>query len=228
MINGVNLGNWLVLEKWMGPALFAGTEAEDESQLSADLNPASLQDRLRAHRESFVTERDFAYLAEHGINAVRIPVPFFIFGEYPPFVGCIEYLDAAFGWAEAHHIDILIDLHTVPDGQNGFDNGGIVGVCKWHLSPDNVEFALTVLAKLTARYRGRASFWGIQVLNEPISEELWNLIDIPRRYSPRDAAYAEGSEPVPTDFLKPSTRTPTVVSGNSLTPSTWCSTTVSA
>ena len=37
MFKGVNLGNWLVLEKWMSPGLFAGTEAEDESQLSADL-----------------------------------------------------------------------------------------------------------------------------------------------------------------------------------------------
>ena len=29
-VKGVNLGNWLVLEKWMSPALFAGTTAEDE------------------------------------------------------------------------------------------------------------------------------------------------------------------------------------------------------
>ena len=27
---GVNLGNWLVLEKWMNPAMFADTTAEDE------------------------------------------------------------------------------------------------------------------------------------------------------------------------------------------------------
>lgn len=27
-IKGVNLGNWLVLEKWMSPALFDGTTAE--------------------------------------------------------------------------------------------------------------------------------------------------------------------------------------------------------
>ena len=27
MITGVNLGNWLVLEKWMSPELFAGTDA---------------------------------------------------------------------------------------------------------------------------------------------------------------------------------------------------------
>ena len=29
-IKGVNLGNWLVLEKWMSPALFSGKTAEDD------------------------------------------------------------------------------------------------------------------------------------------------------------------------------------------------------
>jgi glucan 1,3-beta-glucosidase len=34
----VNLGNWLVLEKWMSPALFASTNAEDEIYLCMDLD----------------------------------------------------------------------------------------------------------------------------------------------------------------------------------------------
>ena len=29
-VKGVNLGNWLVLEKWMSPALFEGTTAEED------------------------------------------------------------------------------------------------------------------------------------------------------------------------------------------------------
>lgn len=36
-IKGVNLGNWLVLEKWMSPGLFAGTTAEDEYYLPTQL-----------------------------------------------------------------------------------------------------------------------------------------------------------------------------------------------
>lgn len=32
-IKGVNLGNWLVLEKWMNPSIFAGTSAADEYYL---------------------------------------------------------------------------------------------------------------------------------------------------------------------------------------------------
>ena len=37
-IHGVNLGNWLVLEKWMSPALFEGTTAEDEYYLPMQLD----------------------------------------------------------------------------------------------------------------------------------------------------------------------------------------------
>ena len=62
MIKGVNLGNWLVLEKWMSPDLFARTEAEDETQLCSDLDDVARRERLTVHRDSYVTERDFAYL----------------------------------------------------------------------------------------------------------------------------------------------------------------------
>ncbi len=37
-IRGVNLGNWLVLEKWMSQELFLGLEAEDESAFYEDLS----------------------------------------------------------------------------------------------------------------------------------------------------------------------------------------------
>jgi glucan 1,3-beta-glucosidase len=202
VIKGVNLGNWLVLEKWMGPDLFAVTGAEDETQLCTELDQITKKKLFRRHRDSFITEHDFAYLAEHGLDVVRIPVPFFVFGGYEPYVGCIEYLDRAFEWAQAHGLQILVELHTVPDGQNGFDNGGICGVCKWHKSPAHVEFALSVLERLTSRYQSSPALWGIGVLNEPVSQELWDAMDIPNRYPPHDPEYAQGSEPVPTSFLK--------------------------
>jgi glucan 1,3-beta-glucosidase len=202
IIKGVNLGNWLVLEKWMSPELFAGTSAEDESHLCSELNEIAKHERFKVHRDSYITDRDFAYLARKGIDLVRIPVPFFVFGDYEPYVGCIDYLDKAFRWAERYRIKILIDLHTVPDSQNGFDNGGICGVCKWHKNPEHVELTLHLLERLTIRYRDEKSFWGIEVLNEPVSQELWDLADIPNRYPSVDKDYAEGSEPVPTDFLK--------------------------
>lgn len=202
MLKGANLGNWLVLEKWMSPELFANVHAEDETSLCETLDDVVKHERFRVHRDTYITDRDFAYLAARGIDFVRLPVPFFVFGGYEPFVGCIDYVDKAFHWAERHGVDILLDLHTVPDSQNGFDNGGLVGVCKFHKNPEHVGFALDVLEQLTARYRDRDNFWGIEVLNEPVSPELWELIDVPNRFKAADPQRAHGSEPVPTAFLK--------------------------
>ncbi len=36
-MRGVNLGSWLVLEKWMVPSLFEGLEATDETTWCAEL-----------------------------------------------------------------------------------------------------------------------------------------------------------------------------------------------
>jgi aryl-phospho-beta-D-glucosidase BglC (GH1 family) len=200
MIKGVNLGNWLVLEKWMSPVVFDGFEVEDETWLARTLDPKVLTERMKAHRETYITERDFVTIASHGLNTVRIPVPYFIFGDRPPFIGCINYLDKAFNWAEKYGLQILIDLHTVPGGQNGFDNGGICGVCKWCQSPEEVEFVLNLLERLSERYGKRKGLYGIEILNEPISEEAWKYTHL--SYKPVDLKEAEGSGAVPSDFLR--------------------------
>ena len=124
-VKGVNLGNWLVLEKWMSPALFEGTTAEDEYYLPAQLSKEVYEARIKIHRSEYITERDFTRIKAMGMDAVRIPVPYFIFGDREPFIGCVEELDKAFNWAERYGLKILIDLHTAPDSQNGFDNGGL-------------------------------------------------------------------------------------------------------
>jgi len=203
MIKGVNLGNWLVLEKWMSPVVFDGLEdVEDETWLARTLSPEILSERMKAHRETYITERDFAYIARHGFNTVRIPVPYFIFGDRKPFIGCIEYLDRAFGWAEKYELQILIDLHTAPGSQNGFDNGGICGVCKWAQSPEEVEFVLTVLERLAERYAHRKGLYGIEILNEPVSQQLWDMMGVAVRYPAKDKKEGEGSEGISSKFLR--------------------------
>ena len=201
-IKGVNLGNWLVLEKWMNPALFEGTTSEDEYYLPRQLSPEVYEARIRIHRSEYITERDFVTIKRMGLESVRIPVPYFIFGDREPFIGCIEELDKAFNWAEKYGLTILIDLHTVPMSQNGFDNGGISGVCKWAQNPDEVEFALSVLERLAKRYGTRKGLLGIQPLNEPITENMWETMDVEHRYPPADPLLAEGSAPITMEFLR--------------------------
>ena len=193
-IKGVNLGNWLVLEKWMSPELFAGTTAEDEYYLPRQLDRSVYEARIRQHRAEYITERDFVTIRAIGLNTVRIPVPYFIFGDRPPFIGCIEELDKAFAWAEKYGLKILIDLHTAPDSQNGFDNGGICGVCKFFQEPEEMEFVQTVLERLAERYAKREGLWGIEILNEPVSQEMWDGMGVSKRYKPVEPLKAKGSK----------------------------------
>lgn len=200
-IIGTNLGNWLVLEKWMSPFIFEGTDAEDEVWLARLLPHDELERRMKKHRDTYVTEEDFANIASHGINLVRIPVPYFIFGDREPFIGCVEYLDKAFGWAGKYGLKVLIDLHTVPGSQNGYDNGGITGVCKWCKNKEEVQFVLTVLERLAKRYAKDPALYGIEVLNEPISFSVY--MTAPSTGKARDKEEAKGSGYVPMSFLKP-------------------------
>ncbi|MEE4463820.1 cellulase family glycosylhydrolase, partial [Azotobacter chroococcum] len=177
-LRGVNLGSWLVLEKWMVPSLFEGLAATDETTWCAELGERA-GERLRAHWNRWITRDDFAWLAERGLNAVRIPVGHWIFGpDYPyhpsygearyPFVeGGIEVLDRAMTWAWECGLHVVLDLHAAPGCQNGFDNGGIKDVCEWHTRPEYREHSLSVLERLAERYREHPALHAIEVLNEP-------------------------------------------------------------
>jgi glucan 1,3-beta-glucosidase len=177
-LRGVNLGGWLVLEKWMTPSLFERLAATDETTWCAELSGEAAP-RLRGHWDSFITREDFAWLAGVGINAVRIPLGHWIFGPpYPyhpkyggnphPFVESgIAVLDRAFDWADELGLRVVLDLHAAPGCQNGFDNGGIKDVCEWHTREEYLAHSVEVLRRLAARYRARASLHAIEVLNEP-------------------------------------------------------------
>ena len=204
-VRGVNLGSWLVLEKWMTPEVFEGVDAYDEYTLARALSPEEYEQRMREHRSTFITEEDFAAIADMGLNTVRIPIPYYIFGDRTdePYLSCIDELDDAFDWAEEYGLQILIDLHMVPGSQNGFDNGGISGVCTWAQKPEEVEYALDVLERLAQRYGQRPGLFGIQPLNEPIvGDGAWEDMDVMYRYHPVDDELLAASAPISMEFLK--------------------------
>jgi glucan 1,3-beta-glucosidase len=190
-LRGVNLGGWLVLEKWMTPSLFEGLNATDETTYCVELGGAA-ETRLKHHWNTFITRDDFAWLASIGINAVRIPLGHWIFGpnypyhrtygdyQHPFVVGGIDILDQAFVWAEELDLAIILDLHAAPGCQNGFDNGGIKDVCEWHTDEAYINHSLWVLEELAKRYNGRPALHGIEVLNEP----RWDVdTDLLKKYN---------------------------------------------
>ncbi len=163
-LKGVNLGGWLVLERWMTPSLFEGSTAEDEFTFIQEKGAAA---KLEKHWREFVTEEDFRWLHDNGLNAVRIPVGYWIFGDEKPYRSSIRYLDKAMRWAKKYNIHVLICLHAAPGSQNGQQHTGRRGKAQWFTSLRYQEKTLHILERLTNRYRSHAAFWGIELLNEP-------------------------------------------------------------
>jgi glucan 1,3-beta-glucosidase len=162
---GVNLGGWLALERWMTPSLFTAAAPDEYSLLlGADAN---VQAAIKRHRDTFITRKDFAWLAAQGVQAVRLPVTHGVFGDAPPCTRSIQYVDKAFGWGRQYGIKILLDLHTVQGSQNGRQESGRIGPVAWHTDPKNIVQSLYVLQRLAQRYGQRDELLGIELLNEP-------------------------------------------------------------
>lgn len=206
-LRGVNLGNWLVLEKWMSENLSSGTTAMDETYLGIELGKDRLTERLKVHRDEFITERDFEEIAVKGFNAIRLPVPFFLFEDQGPYLHCFEYVDKAFDWAEKYGLKILVDLHTAPAGHNGTDNSGVCGICLWSTKQEYVDYTVQVLGKIAERWGQREAMWGIGVLNEPMCSDtpagqMLNIQNFVQFYVPVDKEAAKGNTNYTLAFLR--------------------------
>src|SRR5215472_9258557 len=84
-LRGVNLGAWLVLEKWMTPDTFGGSDAEDEYTLCLGLGDKA-KGRLDQHRDTFITASDFHWIKQSGLNAIRLPVGYWALEAPKPYV----------------------------------------------------------------------------------------------------------------------------------------------
>ena len=174
---GVNLGGWLLVERWMTPTLFKGTDAKDEYSLMETKNGVS---RIEKHRDTFIVEEDWKWLSDHVVTHVRLPIGYWALQDDAPYKNVTTQLDWAFAMAEKYKINILLDVHALKGSQNGTIHSGKVGSVRWRAYEQD---SLDTLAELAFRYRDSTALWGIEIINEP--KVLGNYIALLRYY--RDA-----------------------------------------
>lgn len=166
--HGVNLSGWLTLEPWVTPELFADSGALDEPSLIQSLGQRRYGELIKRHRESFYTQADFTQIASRGFNAVRLPVPWYVFGrkgpEPGPYYGCVTQVDRALDWAEDVGLGVLLCLAVSPGSPE--ERSALVR--------DQADFRhfredlLDVIAALCKRYSTRVGFLGIEVADDPV------------------------------------------------------------
>ncbi len=164
-LRGVNLGSWLVLEKWMVPDVYRNSQAPDEYTLCLELGDKA-KARLTEHREAFITAEDFRWIKNCGLNAVRLPVGYWALEAPKPYVENAQFIDFALEQCKKNNLKLLLDLHGAPGSQNGWDHSGRSGAINW-TDPDNVQETLRVLESFAQKYGQHPALCGIELLNEP-------------------------------------------------------------
>ena len=129
--HSVNLGSLFVLESWMVPSLFACAAQPAVSELDvANGWGGSARALLERHWDTWITEKDFQWMASIGINTVRLPLGYWHLptehtsGTVYESVGHIyegawPRVIRTVSMAADHGIGVLIDLHGAPGSQNG-------------------------------------------------------------------------------------------------------------
>lgn len=196
---GVNLGSWyvplgwyfdplnmisrFVHEQWMTPSLFECANVPKVSEIDIAAGWGSVTNAravLERHWDTFITADDFNYLANIGINTVRIPIAWFTLGPQfmvgTPFEPYIEvYKNAwprllrAISQAADVGIGVLVDMHGAPGSQNGQQHSGISdGQTNFFNSYDYQWKTIEALKFLVQQLGSITNVIGVQLLNEPI------------------------------------------------------------
>jgi len=171
-LRGVNLGGWLVLEKWMTSELFGDAFKDAKDQYEFDAIDGA-KEALEKHWGSYFTEQDIQDLAKTGINALRIPIGYWAYdnANTPYLKGADVYMEKAIGWARNANMKVWVDCHGSPGSQNGFDNSGHAGNVGWQ-EGGNMAHSIGVLEKMAKKYGSKKYadvVVGLQLTNEPIS-----------------------------------------------------------
>lgn len=170
-IRAVNLGGWFVLERWMTPLLFTHSQTDLRCETSFVEHHPNPKETLEAHWGSWIQKSDLEWIKKQGLNLVRIPIPWWLFPHLNqsgiPYHSPMAYLDQAMNWCHEVGLQVMLDLHTAPGSQNGFDNGGIDGVLSWHHKQENIDLTVEVLKQIALRYGAHPALHSIQALNEP-------------------------------------------------------------
>ncbi|KAL3733223.1 hypothetical protein ACJRO7_022708 [Eucalyptus globulus] len=144
----------------------------DKSNEWGDENPSVFD-----HWRTFIVEDDFKFIAENGLDAVKIPIGWWIASDPnppPPYVGgSLAFLDNAFSWAEKYGLKVIIDLRAAPGSQNGWERSSSRdGFREWGDTDDTILATLHVIEFLTFRYSKSPSLYAVDLLNEPLAETL--------------------------------------------------------
>ncbi|RSL47209.1 hypothetical protein CEP54_013523 [Fusarium duplospermum] len=198
-IRGVNLGSQFIIERWMAEESWKKMNCgpyNDEWTCVEGIGQAAADKAFKKHWETWTTEDDIKQIASLGLNAVRIPVGFWMYedivqeDEYYPRGG-IWHLDRIVGWCKDHGLYVIIDLHGAPGSQSPSEQfTGHALKNPGFYTPENYERAARFLEWMTKRIHTNGNYTTvgmIEAMNEPVRSGKWKAeaTDMRKNFYPK-------------------------------------------
>ncbi len=178
VLKGINLGNWLLWETWMG---FVTEYTEDWAyfdtlQVLLDrFGEEKTNELVKAYEDNFVTEDDISQIEKLGFNCVRVPFWYRNFmtedgewltkdmNENPGF----KRLDWLISVCEKYGIYVILDMHGAPGGQSKNHCTGKAGRNELYEGEGKMDTAVALWGAIAQRYKNNKTVAAYDLLNEP-------------------------------------------------------------
>jgi len=186
-LQGVNLGGWFVMEKWMTP-LDSGSLSDTYTvmqKLDQRFGVETEQSLIKTFQQSWITTTDLDNIKNAGFNVVRAPIwwgQFYLLNDQSPGgwrADAFDMLDWLVSACAARGIYVIIDMHGVVGGQSTSDDTGRSGQNQYWTNNNFQGDTAYMWWQIANHFKGNPTVAGYDLINEPIgtpgSDTLLNL-----------------------------------------------------
>ncbi len=178
VLEGVNIGNWLLWETWMG---FVPEYTDDWAHydtlevLTERFGEEKTAEIEKAFMDNFITEDDIAQIEKLGFNCVRVPFWYRNFmnedgtwltennNDNPGF----KRIDWLVETCEKYGIYIILDMHGAPGGQSKNHSTGKAGRNELYEVKEKMDACVELWTTIAQRYKDNEVIAVYDLLNEP-------------------------------------------------------------
>ncbi|HTD23530.1 MAG TPA: ricin-type beta-trefoil lectin domain protein [Terriglobales bacterium] len=174
-LQGVNLGGWFIMEKWMSP-LTSDSETDTYTVMKTLDNRFGVsqeQSLINTYQQSWITTQDLDNIAALGFNVIRVPVWYGQFYNLNNISNsgwrsdAFNELDWVVSNAAQRGIYTIIDMHGVVGGQSKSDDTGRGGQNQYWTNSNDQGNTAWMWWQIASHYKGNANVAGYDLINEP-------------------------------------------------------------
>lgn len=178
VLNGVNLGNWLLWETWMGFVTEYTHDWAHYDTLEVLIERFGVEKTAEIEKtfmDNFITEEDIAQIEKLGFNCVRVPFWYRNFmnedgtwlttnhNENPGF----KRIDWLIETCEKYGIYVILDMHGAPGGQSKNHSTGKAGRNELYEVKEKMDACVELWTTIAERYKDNEIIAVYDLLNEP-------------------------------------------------------------